>query len=104
MKSGTLVKITKRAESRDPVCRAGNWNTFTAGVVNSTASLPVDYEIVGYLLEDVKVGKPVRLLRFVRNGALVLGFYQSTTVLELRNDGYVTRNSVYSVEIIQTNV
>lgn len=103
MKAGTLVSIVKRAESSSPIFRAGNWETFTPGVYNPTASLPVDYEILGFLVEDIRVGKPVILLRVARNGVRVLGYYQSTIVLELRGDGYVTKNSVYSVKIIDAN-
>lgn len=103
MKAGTLVSIVKRSESANPIFRAANWETFTPGIYNPTASLPVDYEILGFLVEDIRVGKPVVLLRVARNGERVLGYYQSTTVLELREDAYVTMNSVYSVKTVCTH-
>lgn len=103
MRARTLVSITKRAECRTPISRAGDCDTFTPGAFNPTASLPIDYEIVGYLIDDIEVGKAVRMLRLARNGEMVPGYYQSTTVVELQGDGYVTKNSVYSVKIVDAN-
>ncbi len=64
-------------------------------------SLPVDYELVGYLLEDIVVGSQVRLLRVERNGETAVGMYISSPVTETNAVGYATLNSRYSVERLE---
>jgi hypothetical protein len=100
MKAGTLVRITKRSESAWPSVRAGEWGSYIPGAWTQSTSLPVDYEIIGFLLDPIEQGKSVRVLRIARNGEEILGIYQSTTVIEVRSDGYGTRNSVYCVEVV----
>jgi hypothetical protein len=104
MKAGAFVRIIKRAQSSSPFVPAGEWGSYIPGAWPQSTSLPVDYEIVGYLVDDIEVDKPVRLLRIARNGTEILGIYQSTPVLELRSDGYITRNSVYSVDVVESQL
>ena len=58
-------------------------------------SLPVNYNIEGYLLSDIKVGSSVIVQRTKRNGVESLGMFSSSTVLEMSDNSFVTRNSVY---------
>lgn len=100
MKAGTLVRITKLSESSFPSVKAGEWSSYILGAGCRSTSLPVHYEIVGFLLEPIQEGQSVRVLRIARNGEEILGVYQSTTVIEVRTDGYVTRNSEYFLEVL----
>lgn len=98
MKTGLLVKITKLREADRPLVRAGNWNTYVLGAADNAGSLPIDYEMIGVLLERPVVGGRVRLLRVQRNGVEVLGMFESTQVVSIRGCEFATRNSVYRLE------
>ncbi len=101
MKKSCLVRIIKRGEVQSPVVRAANWSTYVPGSWENRMSLPVDYEMVGYLLEDIIAGSKVRLLRVERNGQTAVGVYISSLVTEVDVVGYATLNSRYSVECLE---
>lgn len=59
-------------------------------------SLPIDYWIEGLLLNDIEVGSPVSVMRDIRNGIQMYGFFASSPVTELTETQFKTRNSVYN--------
>lgn len=101
MRKGYLVRIIKRGEPQSPFVRAAKWSSYVPGSWENTMSLLVDYEMVGYLLEDIVVGSQVRLLRVERNGETAVGMYISSPVTEVNAVGYATLNSRYSVECLE---
>ena len=62
---------------------------------NGDKSLPVNYTIEGYLNSDIQVGSNVVVARTKRDGVECLGMFCSSTVLEVSENCFVTRNSVY---------
>lgn len=59
-------------------------------------SPPIHFWIEGWLLRPIVVGKPVLMLRHVRNGVPRLGRFVSTPVMRIRNSHeFTTLNSVY---------
>lgn len=99
MTVGLIVKLTKLREADNPASRAANWNTYVPGAPGKGASLPVDYEIVGILMEPPVVGGNVEILRLERNGVRALGVFCSTRVVAVREHGFTTLNSEYRLEM-----
>lgn len=98
------VKLTKIAINKDSEApqsktieeyRNGKWDK----------SPPVDYWLLGELLEEIEVGKPLRISRWNRNGLEALGMFHSTPVVTLHehnSDTYITtNNSVYKMELLE---
>jgi len=98
-----FIKLTKVKAAERPVSAAGRWDEYQLGSPDNTSSLPVDYTMVGILLTGIMIGESVRLLRVARNGVPVLGEFQSTAVVRLTADGFATANSVYRIEVLDTN-
>jgi hypothetical protein len=92
---GTLVELTKVRAVLDAEVQPGNWESYPIGSGGADTSLPVDYVLVGTLIEPPRVGGRVRILRFQRNGVDALGLFESTIVTQVTFDGFTTCNSVY---------
>lgn len=58
-------------------------------------SLPIEYNIEGYVYRDISVGHPVFVQRTKRNGVKYGGVFSSTKVLEINDSEFKTENSVY---------
>ena len=95
------VKITKVAATPEGFA-AGDWEGWKAGtdLNDPTKSLPVDYEVRGTLLEDVRVGEPVQVARTERNGVPMPGFFITSNVVKTTKNRFITQNSVYLVELL----
>ena len=89
------VELTKLRATPGAEVQPGNWNTYECGAENNGASLPVDYVLTGFLLEPVQLGKTVRILRTTRNGVSLIGRFESTVVVQISDEGFWTRNSIY---------
>lgn len=75
------------------------WTEFTPGSATPAGrSLPVDYDLEGFLLDPIVPGCPVRALRLRRNGVDALGCFSTTPVVEVH---VTTVNSVYRVTAVQ---
>jgi hypothetical protein len=98
MKTGKLVKLTKLRQSGSPAVSAGNWNTYVPGSAHNATSLPVDYEMIGVLLEPPAVGGRVKLLRLERNGVKSMGLFESTQITSVNGSEFTTQNSIYRLE------
>lgn len=73
--------------------------------VSETETLAVGYWIKGLLFQDVQVGKPVLVERYVRNGEKVLGVMNTSIVqsIEPQGNGVLllhTMNSIYRLEFL----
>lgn len=100
---GSHVRVIKLHEAQEPRVRAGSWSEYVPGAVN-TDSLPVDYEIEGYLLGPVEVGGRLHVLRTRRNGIGCLGEFLSTVIqaVDIESESELacrltTLNSIYRV-------
>ena len=63
-------------------------------------SIPVEYNIEGYLLEDIKLSSKVIISRTKRNGEDADGFFISSLVTEIGSNYFKTENSVYSYKFL----
>ena len=93
-----LVRLTKLRQVPTAQVPSANWDNFVPGSWTNQESLPVDYELVGFLLSSVRVGCAVQILRLERNGVREPGVFESTPVVTVHRDGFQTRNSVYRLE------
>jgi hypothetical protein len=58
-------------------------------------SIPVEYNLEGVLSYDIEVGKPVVVGRTKRNGVEAYGVFSTSTVTEVGDKYFKTRNSLY---------
>ncbi len=96
-----LIELVKVDASPGAEAQPGSWNTYAIGNTNPGVSLPIDYTLIGILLDPLEVGRPVRVLRLSRNGIETLGLYQSSPVVEITSSGFRTRNSVYHLRFMR---
>jgi hypothetical protein len=90
------IKLNKIAEVPEPDCRASSWDRHVPGQCSDGVhSLPIDYEIVGYLNTPIKVGQPIDVNRTERNGVEIEGHFVSTPVQRIDGTRITTRNSIY---------
>ena len=67
---------------------------------NQCSGLPVDYEIEGYLIKDIKVGSTLLVDRRKRNGLEVPGIFETTPLQSWDGRVAKTQNSTYIVEAL----
>lgn len=94
------IKISKRAEVTGgfPAADKDKYIPGSDGIEGF--SLPVDYWLTGRLLGDIAVGQPVVVYRDTRNGVKADGIFQSSPVVEVTRDSFMTKNSVYDYEYL----
>lgn len=59
------------------------------------SSIPIEYNLEGVLSYDIEVGKSVVVGRTKRNGVEAYGVFSTSTVTEVGNNYFKTRNSLY---------
>ncbi len=94
-----LVELTKIAATPGALAQPGSWDTYLQGEENA-ASLPIDYTLVGLLIQPPTIGRCVEVLRLERNGVVSLGVFATTEVRYLTADGFATLNSVYRLRVL----
>ena len=101
-KAKMKVKLTKLLASRNAIFPPGDPKSFVAGSPdNPGVSLPIDYTLEGTLVNDIVVGSTVQIFRTKRNEVEFPGFFESSTVSQIGDEGFTTQNSVYKVEILK---
>jgi hypothetical protein len=63
-------------------------------------SLPVEYNIEGYLLNEIQVNESVMIDRIKRNGVKASGAFVTSRVTEVGDNYFKTRNSVYMYKFL----
>ena len=63
-------------------------------------SIPIEYNLEGYLLYEIEVGKNVFIDRTKRNGVDVRGVFTTSRVTEVGDNYFKTQNSVYSYKFL----
>ena len=96
--SKKLTKITKISETENPLVKSATKEEYKYGTYNNNVSIPIDYWVVGYLFDEIKVGKPVRLFRKIRNGEKVEGIFTTSKIQTWDGNIFTTMNSKYKVE------
>jgi hypothetical protein len=64
------------------------------------SSIPIEYNLEGVLSYDIEVGKSVVVGRTKRNGVEAYGVFSTSTVTEVGNNYFKTKNSVYSYKFL----
>lgn len=99
-----MVRITKLSECENPKYKSAAWDGYALGIDNGDVSLPIEYQIEGELLSEIKEGRGIKVERTSRNGIQSFGYFTSSAVSEVtEKDGgklVKTGNSVYFVEEI----
>ena len=96
----TSVLITKLSACNNPVVGPGSWDHWIPGCADNQGSLPVDYELQGILMAQVRVGGQLHVFRTCRNGVEADGVFESTPIVTIRDPSLVeTLNSVYRVSV-----
>lgn len=89
------VRLQKVRATDHPDTPPGDSATYRYGEQCDTHSLPVEYELQGWLGEDPAVGKCVSILRCQRGGIARLGLFTSSKVARVSQGEFQTRNSIY---------
>lgn len=91
-----------RASDNAPIAPA-EWGNYQAGKHSPDHSLPNGYQLIGFLLENPKVGRQLKVLRVSRNGVKAPGIYMSSAVTGITGDQLHTHNSVYRLRYIDAS-
>ncbi len=67
----------------------------TGNNIKENKSIPVEYEIEGHLIDSIQVGKPVYVMRTKRNSVVADGWFTTSTITEVSENTFKTKNSVY---------
>jgi len=95
-----LISLEKIDTSPNPTSPPTAWEKWILGSFDNQASLPISYTLKGYLMAQIDVGNPIRLLRIERNGIKALGLFESTPIVEIREEGLIeTYNSIYRLSL-----
>ena len=64
------------------------------------SSIPIEYNLEGYLLYEIEVGKNVFIDRTKRNGVEVRGMFSTSRVTEVGDKYFKTQNSLYKYSFL----
>ena len=67
---------------------------------DTNTSIPIEYNLEGYLVFEIEVGKNVFVDRTKRNGVEVRGMFTTSRVTEVGDNYFKTQNSVYSYKFL----
>jgi hypothetical protein len=80
-----------------PIIPSSSWEDWKPKK-RSKGSLPLRYQISGYLLRPIRVGECMIVLRTERNGVQAFGIFCTSEVSSFEKGILKTQNSVYHVE------
>lgn len=96
-----LIALEKLSAVQHPASHTPPWDRYEVGTINPTTSLPSGYCIRGYLIGEIEIGRPVRILRTNRNGVESVGIFTSSPVTTLSDNTFATSNSIYGYRLLQ---
>jgi hypothetical protein len=67
---------------------------------NDGLSIPIEYSVEGFLVNELIVGNEVVVIRNKRNNVECSGFFNTTRLTEIGDDFFKTKNSVYKYRFI----
>ena len=95
-----LICIEKLAEVKGGL-PARSMEEHNMGKPNdNNTSIPIEYNVEGYLLFEIEVGKNVFVDRIKRNGEEVRGLLTTSRVTEVGEKYFKTQNSLYSYKFL----
>ena len=94
------IYIEKLAEVKGGL-PARNMDEHIMGKPNDNySSIPIEYNLEGYLLYEIEVGNNVFIDRTKRNGVEVRGVFTTSRVTEVGDKYFKTQNSVYKYSFL----
>ena len=95
-----LIYIEKLAEVKGGL-PARSMEDHNMGEPNDCyTSIPIEYNLEGYLLFEIEVGKNVFVDRIKRNGEEVRGMFTTSRVTEVGDKYFKTQYSVYQYKFL----
>ena len=82
------------------------WNSiFKNTHTEDHLSPPIEYSITGELINDIEVGKSIKVNRESRNGVMVPGLFYTSPVVTIgfkdnKIVGFTTKNSLYKIDYL----
>jgi len=100
LKKGCYVRLKKlrAAPGGAPACP---WPIYAPSLWDDVLSLPVGYEMEGFLLDDLVQRAYIQLDRRIRNQVVRRGIFTSTRILRIADGELTTYNSVYEVTAVE---
>ena len=101
MNSDKLIYIEKLAEVEGGIpARSMEEHIMGESNDSNVSSIPIEYNVEGYLMLDIEVNKRVVINRTKRNGEEVSGVLISSPVTEVGDNYFKTQNSVYMYKFL----
>lgn len=101
MSERTRVKVRKIGQLPDAQVAAGDWESYVPGVENPNVSLPVEYEIEGYMVDPPALGASFVVERTSRNGIKAYGEFSTSPITVIAPGMIKTQNSIYTIEKLE---
>ena len=100
LKKGCYVRINKlrAAPGGAPACP---WPIYAPSLWDDVLSLPIGYEMEGFLLDDLVQRGYIQLDRRIRNQVVRRGIFTSTRIIQIAGGEVTTYNSVYEVTAVE---
>ena len=95
-----MIYIEKLAEVSDGLPARSMEEHIDGQYQGDSHSIPIEYNLEGVLSYDIEVGKSVVVGRTKRNGVEAYGVFSTSTVTEVGNKYFKTKNSVYSYKFL----
>ena len=94
------IYIEKLAEVKGGL-PARNMDEHIMGKPNDyNTSIPIEYNVEGYITYEIEVGKNVIIDRTKRNGVEVRGVFTTSRVTEVGDNYFKTQNSLYKYSFL----
>lgn len=107
MFKGKTVLIHKIAAAEAPHLPTPSASEYVPGEYNGAVSVPVDYEVMGSLANDIVIGDGAVMYRTHRNGIRAFGIWQTSPITEINSRPnfveFKTQNSIYHLYELTTS-
>lgn len=97
LQTNDYLIIKKLSATSNPVAPTPAKEGFIPGADNGPVSLPVEYEIEGFLRAPMKVGEPLLVNRIKRNGVVIPGMFSTSPIVKINGHTVETANSIYQI-------
>lgn len=104
LKYGDKVRVTKIAESTNPIFKTAEKDEWKEGKQNTNLTPPIEYTNEGIIWVPPEQGKSFKMFRTKRGNLEASGYFATSTVISIKETDHgcllYTENSVYQVEYL----
>lgn len=97
MKPATYLRVEKLEALPSELFKTVPMSEWAAGADNPGKGLPIGYTVEGFLLEEPKVGRALKLDRRKRNNIDMIGDFQTSEIINIQGQYITTLNSIYRI-------